>query len=526
MYYLLALFTGPFGNPAWATVVGGAVLQGIAIIWVARLAWNKGGLGMAITWLSIVAFSYTALGVLSLTLVWNPYIVVPFSILFMLQCWLVSLGQVKTLPGLAFVSTFLVQTHIGYVLPVVLCLSAALIGLWRVKSKGETSTGTRPLVLSLILLAVLWFPPLILDPLLHSPSNIQQVWDYFSRAHGHLGLRSSLGLIATEFHPFPSWLGGSAHVTALGGALPDGSYWLLPPVALLIGSWFVSKKSNSKELQRLSELLIVLFVSGVFSISLVTTDAQQWRFYYRILVAECVVVFGVLIILRSVRWMSRHHVTRIYGVVLVVMTLLLTSVFALDVSENKTPLEAPTEVIIRQLELNTPKSEPVILRDGGSDEGGVGLAILDELARVGYSIHVDVGDGWKFGQGRTLSTRRAAEIYYVFEDSQYYSLYSILHGAETMAIDDPLSETDTKILIELQRSVAGELAAHNLERFDQYLGSPLLSFVIPSEPYLSRTSLNQLAGLNELVATSHPFLSVLSFSPQQVPPQLLNQASF
>src|SRR5579862_6618438 len=44
MFWLLAPLSGLTGRPAWATLVGGALIQGVAVVALARVAWRKGGL--------------------------------------------------------------------------------------------------------------------------------------------------------------------------------------------------------------------------------------------------------------------------------------------------------------------------------------------------------------------------------------------------------------------------------------------------------------------------------------------------
>jgi hypothetical protein len=63
--------------------------------------------------------------------VWNPSVALPFFALFLLQCWLVSTGRLQQLLGLAFVATFLVQTHVGYVIPV------GLLSVWLTSLKWD-----------------------------------------------------------------------------------------------------------------------------------------------------------------------------------------------------------------------------------------------------------------------------------------------------------------------------------------------------------------------------------------------------
>lgn len=128
MYYLLAPLSLVTGGAAWATLVGSALLQGVA---VAR----------------------TATGPFMLLEAWNPHVAFPFFVPYLLQAWLI---------GAAFVASLLVQSHIGY-LPLVIVIAAW--ALWR--RRGDLHREGRRLRdlgawrPAAILTAVLWFPPLL-----------------------------------------------------------------------------------------------------------------------------------------------------------------------------------------------------------------------------------------------------------------------------------------------------------------------------------------------------------------------------
>ena len=77
MYWLIAPFT-LFGQAAWATLVGSALLQGAATVWLARLSWRSGGLPALALWLAISVLATSTLGAAGWLEPWNPYIALPF----------------------------------------------------------------------------------------------------------------------------------------------------------------------------------------------------------------------------------------------------------------------------------------------------------------------------------------------------------------------------------------------------------------------------------------------------------------
>jgi hypothetical protein len=54
LFLLLAIPNGIFGHAPWTTQVGGALLQGIAVCWLASLAWRRGGLALVVATMTAV----------------------------------------------------------------------------------------------------------------------------------------------------------------------------------------------------------------------------------------------------------------------------------------------------------------------------------------------------------------------------------------------------------------------------------------------------------------------------------------
>ncbi|MCL5125083.1 MAG: hypothetical protein M1511_11400 [Deltaproteobacteria bacterium] len=141
--------------------------------------------------------------------IWNPHVLyVPF-VLFLLLCGLLSIGRTWVLPGIVFVGSFLIQTHLGTA-PCVMAL--AMISLTTCFSKGLRSrlgftTITQGsskiwLFVSLIILALAWFPP-IMEELTHSPGNLTKLFHFFARRQDHHRLLEAFTSFSIQF----SWLG-------------------------------------------------------------------------------------------------------------------------------------------------------------------------------------------------------------------------------------------------------------------------------------------------------------------------------
>src|SRR4029453_3999013 len=105
LFWILAIPSRVFGQAAWATLVGGAVLQGVAITWLALLAWRRGGLPLVSGAVGGVPLVYVSTGSWIMLEPWNPYIALPFFTLFVFQSWLLATGEVRVLPGAVLIAT-------------------------------------------------------------------------------------------------------------------------------------------------------------------------------------------------------------------------------------------------------------------------------------------------------------------------------------------------------------------------------------------------------------------------------------
>lgn len=172
LYWLLAPLSAVAGGSSWGTLVGSVVLQGVAVVWTARLAWTTGGLRRLVPWTAVQAFTAMALGPGVLLVLWNPDVAAPFFVLLLLQAWVVGSGDARRLVGLTVVASFLVQTHVGYALPVLATCAWAATRL----VVAEHRAGRRVLRLGRVgvpaaLVVVVWGVPTGLDAALHPPAT-------------------------------------------------------------------------------------------------------------------------------------------------------------------------------------------------------------------------------------------------------------------------------------------------------------------------------------------------------------------
>ena len=525
-FYLLAVVSAVLGRASWATLVGAALLQGVAVAWLARLAYVTGGLRRQAAWLTVVTLTYVGVGSVALLLVWNPYVALPFFVLFLLQCWVVSTGEPRRLLGLAFVATFLVQTHVGYLFPVALIGAWALVRMW-LSCRRMGRPLWRPVIWAppIILAAVLWFPPLVLDPLLHPPGNVRALVHYFTRGtdgSSRTGLRAGLGYTAAQFHWLPTWAGGTDPVDPFSGlSTRYAAWWLVLPVSLTGVSWWVARRRDRIDDALLAELLLLLVPITVLAIALVSGTPYLYLFIW------CITVGVATVVLPCVLLASPPSPGRVLGtgvtallVVVVAVGSLASTVRVIDHSGPVSPATGMVASLIGQLHHAGQPSGPVQVRTADSGIIGAESGILDHFSRAGAPVYVDPTAGYKLGYARVRSLDQVDSVWFVVEESQVFSLLSADPGAQVLAVSHPLPAPQQAELISLQRSLAATLTAEGRPDLIPQLRNPFADYVLGPELHLPPEQLRQLTALNVEVNAHQCLCGVIAFAPDRVPAEL------
>jgi hypothetical protein len=529
MYYLLALFSGVARQRAWASLVGNVLLQGVAVAWIARLSWKSGGLQWMVPWLAVTTLSYWATGPWILQQLWNPYLPFPFFTLLLLQAWLVGSGQGRRLVGLAFVGSFLVQTHLGYALPVLAVSAWALVRLLVGEHRAGRSLRRWSLWRApLIVLVVLWFVPLVIDTAAHWPGNTVRLVQFWLGLGPTphlplLGIHPGLGYLATEFRWWPPWLGGPDPVNRFTSlTAPSSVAFMVVPVVLIGAGWGLGRWRKRPELVALTEMLAVAVAAGVLALTVLTGPAYPYLFLWRIPIGAATVVLSAVVLVETLpRWRHRAAVALCCG--LAAVTLVASVSFTRTVAAANGPVDPMEPVaasIINQLQREGQPRGPVLLQVRGFSLGGLHAALVDQLEREGASVYVDQGLGYQFGYNRTASPSRVGSVWYVIEESELYSLVTRLPGAQILALSHPLPARQQAELVALQRRLADQLVAEG--RADQVrdLGSEYVKVALTGVPGIAPADLARLRALNRRVVAHTCLCSVIAFPANRIPPLL------
>lgn len=187
--------------------------------------------------------------------IWMPHVLLFPFLFFVTSCAVVAAGEVSQLPWLAFSGLLLLHAHAAQPLFVGTLSVLVAITLWfnNIRMMGLrrfTRAYRTPLIISAAL-CILFAFPIVLEALVHKPSNIHALSVYTSL---YPGLQQSLGMSLKyeasflAFVPDPEVVlqSKSAHLIALGGAKPSVVvYWCLSwlLIGMVVGTYAGKKKS-------------------------------------------------------------------------------------------------------------------------------------------------------------------------------------------------------------------------------------------------------------------------------------------
>ena len=227
---VLGVFRWLGAGSSVALVVGNDLVQAAAAAAIVVVA-TRLRPGLFGWWAALAVLGYEwSFGVERLGTVWAPYaIALPAALLVLLVADIVSSRDPwPPTIGAAICATFLCQTDISTVVvvgalvlvtPVLRLAAGARLrpagdrarrpgGLWSFQPGWGWATGKwrRSLAVLVVVLVVLWLPPLV-QQLTTSPGNVVQVYRFFSKHPGHQPWTSALEAAGTVFGSFPLRLG-------------------------------------------------------------------------------------------------------------------------------------------------------------------------------------------------------------------------------------------------------------------------------------------------------------------------------
>jgi hypothetical protein len=286
-FYLVAPFYWLSGGSSLGMVMGALAINLGSVLSCLVIARRRGGTPLVVATLVAFLLVVRTLGPEFLGDDWNLTItVLPYALLAFLT-WSMLAGEMWALPAAAFVASFLVQTHIGFLATAVplLVLGAAALAAraWRSPGPPEERRRRRLGWWSLGaagVLALVWLPP-ALDVVMHSPDNLTKAYRYF-RDPGEPGHPLSVGWrVATgQFGVEGEWLTGKLARNPLTGESPYLYDAPLPVLLLIVGAALAVVWTRARQGWGLVVTFGTVLATVVVSIMRTTGPVADYRLRY------------------------------------------------------------------------------------------------------------------------------------------------------------------------------------------------------------------------------------------------------
>lgn len=269
-FYLLLPFYIFSGLGTVSLYLGALFINIFAVVTILYYIYKSGNRGFFYAaGFFLALYLYFFLGFTVLRSIWNPMVtILPFGSLVFMSVHL-GMGNIKTLPVMAFFASFVVQTHISYGPVLVLVVMNALV-LYILEKRHENVTLRkffslevwRALVFTGVVLLVLWILP-IFEQLSNPPGNLYKIAYHFASSEAVAGHSLAQSLSAV-----------SAAVNAPLAAIPGAGhrFFLLFHIVLLAAAMVYNFKTRNKYFAYLLLLGLGCLMVAVASVTRITGD--------------------------------------------------------------------------------------------------------------------------------------------------------------------------------------------------------------------------------------------------------------
>ena len=481
LFWALAPFRWVLGTKG--VLAGVVVLNALAVVGALLIARRRGGLPLVVLVGSALLTLTWALGPSLLADPWNPWVAVLPFFTFVLLSWDLADGELRALPWLVGVGTFLVQTHLGYT-PLVLGLGVAAALLARGALRhGDAAdravapaTVRRSLLAALVVATVLWIPP-VLQQLFGAEGNLTAILDFVRHpSEPAVGWRFAWGIFGTELGFPGAWLNGR-ELDAFG-VRTSSTVPALILLAAMATLGVVAWRRAAASAGRLATLVVIAAGLGVVSGARVTGAVGSYLVRWWWVIAAVVWL--------SISWSIWSMVsrTRARGALAVVAVAALIGLGGVMVG-RAVMAHVPGErdsVAIGQLGDQIAGA----LGDDGAyvvdwtdarDWGAIGQGVFVDLERRGLAVHAASRFAPVFGSWRTAPVHTGDGLIVIVGADDLARGFEAPPGAIVIARYEPLTARELRRVETLQQQIQagmGSTAAPEWTLADTVFGRQVL----------------------------------------------------
>lgn len=270
------------GGSYAALSVGAVLITGAAALGIVLVSARRGGQGLALWAAAVVLVFLGSAGGLAAD-PWNPWVtMVPFAFAVMLA-WTLACGDLWALPLLAFVATFLVQTHVGYAgatgLVTIAALGVVIRQSWQQRADldrwpDRRRRWTRVGLLTGGVLIVLWLQPLI-DLIVHFPGNLWRMLAFLGSGGSDQTVGDALERVAQYLGAIPARLVDGA--TLFDSSSRSVASWpAIVSVSALVAASGLALWRRARSALIATAIVGLALVGAVLSLSRVVGDLEEY----------------------------------------------------------------------------------------------------------------------------------------------------------------------------------------------------------------------------------------------------------
>lgn len=423
LYYLLALGHIIAGTKSSVATDAGAVCINLCFALLFLFSLRSCAAGHvpyrcgAIVLLSIVMY----LGIDALRSPWNPLMAIHSIVLFLLGASLFAAGIRNQFWPTVLVASFLVQTHVGYVVLVAMVLSFSVLMHVAVVRYGKTtcamhwrSGGSWNHAVWFPVAALIWLPVLVGE--IRGYSNIRTLYDFFTAV---VPGRHPVDTLETIWH---RWSAVGMYIVGLRDSeIPSrlhsivqlqGKFeWFVPLTVTAIGfsgTALYTARTGRFVISAMCAVAVVSILAIVISVHRIPGDVYEFLLVWISIVGAwswIPVIWSVSILLRaygSVCWGDR----RVIGIIGIVVSLVFVG--HISNQRNRVVTVNANSDVVRELlaDFDIENNEkfgrmPFVVQVEEIDDWHVAAGFVLALLRSGHQVKVD--NSWAFMYGRHIA---------------------------------------------------------------------------------------------------------------------------
>lgn len=458
LYWVLAVPYHLLGWKAHSMLAATALVNATALGGSVALAWRRGGLPLATLTTTLLCLLTRSMGPELLRDPWNPYITLLPLALFLLLCWSGVEGDRWAWPIAIAVGSFIVQSHVGYAIIIVVVALTAAVMCWRdrrvVPILPPDPRRRRALLIITTIVTVICWAPVVIDQLFGT-GNLRAIISYFANSSDRpAGFHDALTQAAANL-PWrdATWL-GTLQPTGTDGAVIGGEIpsLLLPIVAFLL-AMLAAVRTGARGAVRLQILTGSAVLAGIIATSRITGPMFGYLIRWWWVLGMLWWLSILWSLFESVVHWSRspailRHALPIAVVVLGLVTSLRLAAPTARSADLAAPPEASNSMLLHDLlpplvgALGAlPDVHVVRVETINSTWGTMSDGVRYWLEHKGIGVVVDSEFAYKFGEQRSSDRVESdATVWVVHGDA--VRIWGMLPNVRTVAIWDPLSSAD------------------------------------------------------------------------------------